>query len=62
MPCVDRRDSMLSDVTETVMLTVAVWPNESRIVTVHVPADTGVTVKVALGPVPDFGVTLAIVC
>jgi hypothetical protein len=53
---------MVSDVTETVMFTVAVWPNESRIVTVHVPAETGVTVNVPLGPDADFGETLAIVC
>ena len=48
---------MTSLLTETP--TAAVFSYESVTVIVHFPPPTGVTVNVALGPLPELGLTVA---
>ena len=45
----------------TMTLTVAVAPNASLSVTLQLPAATGITVNVALGPLAELGLTVATV-
>lgn len=49
----------ITDDTVTVTLTVVAWPVMSVIVTVQVPAATGVTVNTALGPLAALGAIVA---
>jgi hypothetical protein len=48
----------VTGIVETVTPTVAVFPFASVIVMVVVPAETGMTVKAALGPEPWAGVSV----